>query len=476
MLLKISLLGSAATYGSLYYFFPLLREDTQQLMLAGKRLMNISFSAVKIGYNYLDGINTEKHQKGAEILYQALKLNGGIYVKLGQVLAMMDLVIPEEYSERMKPMLNEATISDFASVKSVIESDLHCKLEDVFDSFDPLPIASASIAQVHKAKLKNGHIAAVKVQHNWVNKQFKGDIKILEILARIGKACFSDFDYMWIIEDLKKSINQEIDFRIEAENAIRCYKMFEKDPLVKVPRVYKEISSDRVLTMDFMSGVRICDIEDIKKMGVDLSEVAYTLSRVFNEMIFVHGFVHCDPHPGNIFVDFKVEGNVRKPIIVLLDHGLYRELPEDKLRSYSSLWRAILNRDEEMIKVHAAELGVFSLYPLLAGMMVGRTWDEIMDDEAGLERLKNPRASLEDKNAIKMHAQQWRKEINEVLSRMDNEIILLFKTFEWLRANDAALGAPINTIEIISEYVNKKESWWQRTKTKVKLWLFRNVS
>jgi aarF domain-containing kinase len=228
--------------------------------------------------------------------------------------------------------------------------------------------------------------------------------------------------------------------------------------------------------MDYMKGVRICDIQAIKSMGVDLAEVAYKLSKVFNEMIFVHGFVHCDPHPGNIFVDYRIDGSINRPVIVLLDHGLYRELAPEKLKSYSSLWRAILNRDEENIKLHAAELGVFSLYPLLAGMMVGRTWDEIMDDDAGLERLKNPRASQTDKAAIRLHAQQWRSEINQVLSRMDNEIILLFKTFEWLRANDAALGAPINTIEIISEYVNKKESNWKKTLIKLKLWLYKKLT
>lgn len=472
MLLRVSLVGSVVTYGGLYWFFPLLREDTQQLLLAGKRLANISFTAAHIGYNYLDGITQEKHTKNAQLLYNTLKVNGGLYVKLGQVLAMMDLVIPEEYSEAMKPMLNEATVSEYESVKSVIETDLQSKIEDLFESFDKVPIASASLAQVHKATLKSGESAAVKVQHKWVKQQFPGDIRVLEFLAILANTLFNDFDYMWIIEDLKKSIAQEMNFTIEAENAQRCFSLFQNDPYIKVPKVYTNLSSSRVLTMDFMKGVRICDIEEIKKMGVKLEDVAYTLSRAFNEMIFVHGFVHCDPHPGNIFVSVNESG---KPLIIILDHGLYRELSKEKLASYTNMWKSIINKDEESMKKYAAELGVFSLYPLLAGMMVGRTWDEIMDEGAGLERLRNPRASLKDKEAIRMHAQQWRNEINQVLGRMDNEIVLLFKTFEWLRANDAALGAPINTIEIIAEYLNRDEGFWTKTWTRLKLWVYKKI-
>lgn len=472
MLLKISLIGSFATYGGLYWFFPLLREDTQQLLLAGKRLANISMAAAQIGFNYLDGITKDKHERNAKILFETLKNNGGLYVKLGQVLAMMDLVIPEEYSEAMKPMLNEATISDYESVKSVIESDLHNSLENIFESFNKEPIASASLAQVHKATLKSGQQVAVKVQHKWVSHQFPGDIRVLEYLARFGKSIFNDFDYMWIIEDLKRSIAEEMNFSLEAENALRCLSIFKNDPYIKVPNVYKSFSSSRVLTMDFMKGVRICDIEDIKKMGVKLEDVAFTLSRAFNEMIFVHGFVHCDPHPGNIFVSVNEGG---KPVIIILDHGLYRELSKEKLASYTNMWKAIINKDEESMKKYAAELGVYSLYPLLAGMMVGRTWDEIMDEGAGLERLKNPRANQEDKEAIRMHAQQWRNEINQVLGRMDNEIVLLFKTFEWLRANDAALGAPINTIEIIADHLNKDQGFLTKTWTKFKLWVYKKL-
>lgn len=470
---KVGLIGSAVAYSSLYWFFPLLREDSTELFGAGKRFIRITSTATRIGFNYVTkGVSPEQHTNNSKLLYETLKINGGCYVKFGQVLAMLDLVVPQEYSDIMKPMLNEAPVSSFANVKQIIESELGDRLENIFMEFDTEPIASASLAQVHKAKLMTGEEVAVKVQHKWIKEEYPGDIRVLEILAYVGKKLFKEFDYVWVIEDLKRSSKQELDFNIEAQNAIRCYEIFKEDPYIKIPIIHKKYSSDRVLTMEMMKGVKVSEIEEIKKMGLELKDVAYTLSRAFNEMIFVHGFIHCDPHPGNIFVNF-VTVNFRKHAqIVLLDHGLYRELSPSQLESYRNMWRAIITQNEDEMRKHAQELGVTALYPLLAGMMVGRPWDDIMDTSLGLERLRNARAYKDEKEALRNHARRWQNEINQVLGRMDNEIILLFKTFEWLRANDAALGAPVNTIQIISEYVTSKNSFWFRIWLRFKLFLY----
>ena len=124
------------------------------------------------------------------------------------------------------------------------------------------------------------------------------------------------------------------------------------------------------------------------------------------------------------------------------------------------------------MKKYSAELGVNAMYPLLAGMMAGRTWDDIMDTNLGLERLRNARAYDDEKLALRSHANRWHNEINKILVKMDNEIVLLFKTFEWLRSNDATLGAPINTMQIIAEYVTCDNSFFTRFWLRLKLFIF----
>lgn len=475
-LAKIAGLGAAIGYGSLYLLFPLLREDSKELIHAGKRLLRITSTSIKIGLNYIGGVTPEKHLKNSKLLYEALKSNGGCYVKCGQVIALLDLVVPQEYSDVMKPLLNQAPVSEFSSVKKIIENDFSSNLYDIFQEFEEKPIASASLAQVHRAKLVTGQEVAVKVQHKWIKEQYPGDIKILEILAKLGNRLFRDFDYLWVIEDLKKSSQMELDFQVEAENAIKCSKLFENDPLVCIPKICTKYSSQRVLTMEMMTGVKVSDTESIKEMGLDLKDVAYTLSRAFNEMIFVHGFIHCDPHPGNIFVRPVKLGYRTRAQIVILDHGLYKTLSDSTLASYRNMWKSIILQDEPGMKKYSAELGVTSMYPLLAGMMVGRPWDDIMDNTSGLDRLRNARAYEEEREALKNHAQRWHNEINKVLGKMNSDIVLLFKTFEWLRCNDAALGAPINTMEIIANYVTRDESFFIRFWMKIKLFFFNLLS
>lgn len=168
--------------------------------------------------------------------------------------------------------------------------------------------------------------------------------------------------------------------------------------------MYTDFSTDKVITMEFMNGVLITDKQSIKDMNLSLKDIAYTLSRAFNEMIFKHGFIHCDPHPGNIVIrPVKIFGRT-KPQVVLLDHGLYKELPSTTKESYSGMWRSIIFKDESGMKKYAAELGVTSLYPLLAGMMVGRPWEEIMSDTPGFDKFRNARAFAADKEALRSHA------------------------------------------------------------------------
>jgi len=471
---QISLYGGAFLAAYVYTAFPKMREDWQQRASAYVRFSRITARAIAMAADYSLGIDSEKHQKHAKKLLAVLQKNGGCYVKFGQILGQLDLLVPDEYCEAMKPTLQDARMSPWTDVAQTIEDDLKKPVAELFAEIDKTPIASASLAQVHKAKLQTGEIVAVKVQHRWIREQYPGDLRVLEFLAKTGKALFPDFDYLWLIDDLKRSMVMELNFNQEAENAEQCKRMFRGNSHIAVPSVYWGLSSERVLTMSFEEGLSIAETEALKKQGIHLAEVAEILARALSEMVFIHGFVHCDPHPGNILVRPIPTWLGIRPQIVLLDHGLYRQLPEGMKRSYTDMWRSLLTRDEEGMKHNAAALGVTSLYPLLAGMMVGRTWDDIMSDTGDFQRLRNPRSNAEDRTIIRNHARHWQKEINQILGRLHNEVVLLFKTFEWLRAIDAKLDSPLNTVRVVADYCTRGSGTWQRWWLLLKFW-FVNV-
>ena len=164
---------------------------------------------------------------------------------------------------------------------------------------------------------------------------------------------FTGFEYEWVGEQFDRNIPRELDFCQEAENCERCGRCFADEPQITTPSVRWKRTSGRVLTMSFEEGVSVTELPRIQAQGLDLREVARLLSTAFARQIFRDGFVHCDPHPGNVFVRER-DGKAQ---LVLLDHGLYAELDEQTRFDYAMLWRGLLTQDEELIRVHSRCLG-----------------------------------------------------------------------------------------------------------------------
>ena len=203
----------------------------------------------------------------------------------------------------------------------MVESELGCPLEQVFSKFDEKPIASASLGQVHKAVLREtGETVVVKVQHRFIKEQVPGDLNYVQIAVDIGQYFFPDFNYQWLPKGMKRDLPRELDYQREAANCRRCEKNFAHDPRVKVPKVYDKYTRERVLTMSYEVGTPVTHVKKMREQGIDLKELSQLISEVFNHMIFKAGFVHADPHPGNLFVRKNSAGKLE---IVLLDHGIY---------------------------------------------------------------------------------------------------------------------------------------------------------
>ncbi len=250
---------------------------------------------------------------------------------------------------------------------------------------------------------------------------------------------------------MKENSPKELNFLVEgrnAEQAERDFKQF-KSAAVKIPRIHWKHSSTRILTMDFMEGIPLRDVAALRAAGIDLKVVSKKISEIFCAQIFLHGFVHCDPHPGNILVSQTPNGKVD---IILLDHGLYRSYTDEFRLSYAQLWRALILADIPEIIRCSELMNAGDMYSLFAGMLTRKQWEDI--SKPGLDHL-----DIDDSPSAKEEIQYWASEysdqITDILAKVPRPLILLLKTNDCLKAVDDMLGTPVNTSIIMARFVTK---------------------
>ncbi|KAF9148740.1 hypothetical protein BG015_009501 [Linnemannia schmuckeri] len=370
------------------------------------------------------------HQRSAERVMRMMRENGGIYIKLGQHLASLKYLLPVEWTRTMEPLQDKCFPSSIESIQALFLSDLGQPLTEIFSSFDLTPIGVASLAQVHKATLKQtGQEVAVKIQHPALNEFSEIDMVTISHLASFIAWAFPDFEFFWLSEEIQNNLPKELDFRFEARNSARTAANFDRarsqgDPsTVKVPGVIW--AQKRVLVMEFMNGSRIDNIEYLKENNILVSEVSKEMARTFSQMIYKDGFLHCDPHPGNLSPEFRLD--------------------------YARLWTAVIASDEEAIKRHALSLGGIDAYELFACILTGRDWDVIQD-----AKLTKQVRNKEETSKISQGAGNWLVEIADILARVPRDLLLLFKTNDLLRALDEDIGADdgaqMRTFAVMGQY------------------------
>lgn len=375
-------------------------------------------------------LKAKVHKKAAENLLELCCANRGVFVKVGQHIGALEYILPHEYVETMKVLHSQAPTSSYDEILRVLRQDLKCDPDEIFSELSPTPLGAASLAQVHKAKLKDGTTVAVKVQHPYIKGNSAVDMRTMEALVKIVEWIFPDFRFQWLVTEMKRNIPMELNFLQEAENAERATKMFHHFPWLKVPKVYWDLSNHRVLTMEYVEGGQVNDLPYIRAHKIDPYEVSHKLGCLYSQMIFGEGFVHSDPHPGNILVR-KNEAN--KVEVILLDHGLYADLTNKFRWEYSKLWLSILNSDIEGMKTHSQNLGVGEMWPLFACMVSGRTWNTIM---SGVDRVT---FTDSEKNEFQKEIPNFLPQITGVLQDVDRQMLLIFRTNDLMRGIEHTL-------------------------------------
>lgn len=271
---------------------------------------------------------------------------GPTFVKFGQLLSTQEGILPQPLINELKNLQDNVEPFPFEQVKKTVEESLHKNIEEIFDDFEEKPEASASLGQVHKAKLKNGKYVAVKVQRPGITSTINSDMFLLHklgIILRKGVKEHLHFDIMPLIEEFDKTIKRELDYEIEAHFIEMFKKNFSAFSYVYVPEVYWEYTSDKIITMEYIFGYKATNKQSIIDAGFDLKDLAVKGAKVFWYQIFDAGLFHADPHPGNVIV--MEDGR-----ICYIDYGMVGSINyEDKLNLIEMISGFIEKDSDKMI-------------------------------------------------------------------------------------------------------------------------------
>ncbi|MBP8933407.1 MAG: AarF/ABC1/UbiB kinase family protein [Candidatus Atribacteria bacterium] len=275
-------------------------------------------------------------------LRMALEELGTTFIKIGQILSTRIDLLSEDYCRELKKLQDETTPVDFEEIRIVIEQELKTKIEDLFLEIDPVPLASASIAQVHRAVLKSGEKVAVKVQKPNVENKVNADLEILTYLAGFSdrlKIFSEGISFSELVAEFKKNLMREIDFLYESINAIKFRENFKEQEGIYIPKVFPTYSTRKVLVMELIEGTRLTRINDCHIEGLDCQLLAERGALAVLKMIFEDGFFHADPHPGNIMVK-EPDGE-----LVFLDFGMVGAIDSETRESIVKILLAALQKD-----------------------------------------------------------------------------------------------------------------------------------
>jgi predicted unusual protein kinase regulating ubiquinone biosynthesis (AarF/ABC1/UbiB family) len=291
----------------------------------------------------------------ASTLNDAASELGGVLLKAGQFLATRADVLPPAYIERLARLQDRARPLPYTDVRRVLSEELGAEPEAVFARIWRRPIASASLAQVHRATLPDGREVALKVQRPDVRSALYADLGTLRLAVRAIQSIEGTLGFSLLLDQLELSLERELDFRLEADSAQRMARNFAGDPRVRIPYVVPEFTRGRVIVTEYLPGIRITDRARLERAGVDCAQVLDTLLEAYATQVFTHGLFHGDPHPGNLLV---LPGRAGAFELCFVDFGIVQEVPEGFHAGVVALVQGILARDAEATAAALQRLGL----------------------------------------------------------------------------------------------------------------------
>lgn len=289
-----------------------------------------------------------------ERIRQVIEQLGPTFIKLGQVASLRADVFPAPLIEQLARLQDEVPPFSFADVRRIVEDELGEPLAELFSEFDEEPVGSASIGQVHRARLRTGEEVAVKVQRPDIGRIIEIDLEILMDLARLAERNLEwaeHYELTDVVEEFRYTLLNELNYTIEGRNADRLRKIHEGDKTVKVPEIFWDWTTSRVLTMEYVRGIKLANRTLLEDAGYDTALIAERAAHAVFDQLLIHGFFHVDPHPGNLAV-------LPDHSILFMDFGMVGRLTSEMKRYLAGLIVGLMRRDSDAIVRVLYRMGV----------------------------------------------------------------------------------------------------------------------
>jgi len=304
----------------------------------------------------MEGATHRFHMEAAEAIVQRAIKQQGLIIKTCQFLGSRADILMDEYVRTLSLVHDRVPPRPWSEMKPIIEEELAGRIEDLYAEFDTNAIAAASLAQVYRARLHDGTDVAVKVQYPRIEDIVRWDLEVIDLLARIWARLETVIDFRPIAQEMQRNAPEEVNFIHEGRAAERIAETLSDRDDVVIPRIYWPLTTRRVVTMDYLDGIKITDLPALERAGIDPAQVADSLIDLFNTMILKHGIFHADPHPGNLFV-MRPERPGAKAKIGLVDFGLTKVIPDEFRAQLIVLTSAIVAEQPDAVYTTMNDMG-----------------------------------------------------------------------------------------------------------------------